>query len=87
MKCASIIIIFIFLLGILLLLSGTTSQRESYGGPVKVLRRIPKNECNTICENYFYDCLRSTRLTDYSLCESNLGACKAICTYSNFQLL
>ena len=53
----------------------------------KVLRRIPKTECNTVCENYFYDCLRHTRLTDYDLCEKKLEACKAICRYSNFQRL
>ena len=75
-----------FILGSLLLINGTT-QRESYGGPIKVIRRIPQNECNTICENYFNDCLRITRLTDYNLCESKLRACKAICKYSNFQRL
>ena len=87
MKCTILVVFFIILLGVLLLISGTTTQREPYGGPIKVIRRIPKNECITICENYFYDCLRKTRLTDYDLCESKLGACKAICKYSNFQRL
>ena len=86
MECTTLVVIFIFLLGALLLISGTTT-RESYGGPIKVIRRIPKNECITICENYFCDCLRKTRLTDYDLCESKLRACKAICKYSNFQRL
>ena len=87
MKCATIIILLVILLSALLLIMGTTSQRETYGGPIKVLRRIPKTECNTICDNYFYDCLNKTRLTDYDLCESKLRACKAICRYSNFQRL
>jgi hypothetical protein len=82
----TVIIIFtIFLLGAFLLLGGST--RETYGGPIKVLRRLPINECKTICDNYFYDCLRKTRLTDYDLCEKRQTACKAICTYSNFQRL
>lgn len=87
MKCATIIIFLIILLSAFLILSGTTSHREPYGGPIKVLRRIPKTECNTVCENYFYDCLRQTRLTDYDLCEKKLEACKSICRYSNFQRL
>ena len=80
-----IIICVIFLLSACLLLSGAT--REAYGGPITVIRRIPINECKTICDNYFYDCLRKTRMTDYDLCEKKRGACKAICTYSNFQRL
>jgi len=51
MKCATIIILFVILLSALLLIMGTTSQRETYGGPIKVLRRIPKTEFNTICDN------------------------------------
>ncbi len=86
MKNATIIIFLTILLGAFLMLSGTSS-RESYGGPIKVIRRIPKTECNTLCENSFYDCLNKTRLTDYDLCEKKLGACKAICRYSNFQRL
>ena len=87
MKGATIIVFFVILLSAFILIIGTTLQREPYGGPIKVIRRIPKTECNTICENYFYDCLNKTRLTDYDLCESKLNACKAICKYSNFQRL
>ena len=88
MKCTTITILLIFITGVLLLISGTTSKREGYGGPIKSgILRIPKTECNTICENHFYDCLDKTRLLNYNLCESNLQACKLVCKYSNFQRL
>ena len=80
-------ILFLLLLSGCLLAAGATSARESYGGPIKVLRRIPKTECETICDNHFYDCLRKTRMTDYDLCEKKAQACKAICRYTNFQRL
>ena len=59
--------------------------REHFGGPVKVLRRIPVTECELLCDNFFYSCLRATRLTDFDLCNKQKNACKLVCQYSNFQ--
>lgn len=67
-----------------LTLGGSSRPREHFGGPVKVLRRIPITECELLCDNFFYYCLRATRLTDFDLCETQKNACKMVCRYSNF---
>ncbi len=60
-------------------------EREAFGGPVKVLRRIPKTECRVLCDNWFFACLRGTRQTDSGRCESQRAACYSACRYSEFQ--
>ncbi len=70
-----------------LILPRAPASREHYGGPVKVIRRIPVTECRLLCDNHFVNCLRNTRLTDGDLCDKRREACYAICRYTDFDRL
>lgn len=63
---------------------------ENYGGPIKLLRRIPKNDCYNICGQYYTDCMApyyQGRYIDAGDCQRRRDSCIAVCNYSDFQRL
>jgi len=61
--------------------------RENYGGPIKKIRRIPKNTCYDICGQYYRDCMSRSWSTDAGLCDNRYRNCVAQCNYTDFHRL
>jgi hypothetical protein len=64
--------------------------RENYGGPIKRLRRIPKNDCYRICGQHYTACMApyyQGRLVDAEMCQRRRDNCISVCNYSDFQRL
>lgn len=78
-------IIVLLLIAILLILNN--KRIEGYGGPVKRIRRIPKNDCYGICKQYYNDCMRMYSHIDSNFCLTKLNNCIKSCYYSDFQRL
>lgn len=68
-------------------LLAASSSRESYGGPIRVLRRIPLTEAYAICDQYYAKCLTDTQYTDYDLCMRRRQNCRLQARYTNFHRL
>ena len=63
---------------------------EKYGGPVKKLRRIPKEDCYAICGQYYNHCMApyyQGRYIDAGACQRRRNNCIAVCNYSDFHRL
>ena len=85
---------FIFLLVIIVLIFvlwfSIPSSRENYGGKIKRIRRIPKENCYRICGQYYEDCIAphfQGRYIDFGDCQRRRDNCIAVCNYSDFQRL
>lgn len=66
-----------------------TNKHEGYGGPVKVIRRIPKNTCYALCESYYNQCVSDyarTQITGDD-CRRRYDACVIECNYTDYQRL
>ena len=83
----SVVAAIVFLLGVLLLAGAAANPREAYGGVIKVIRRIPADEANTICGMHFEKCLVDTGGTDFALCERRRENCRLQARYSYFHRL
>ena len=88
--CKNVIIIVVVIALIYVVWCLTYKKREHYGGPVKRIRRIPKETCYQICGQYYNDCMKphyEGRLIDAEACMGRRNACVATCNYSDFQRL
>jgi len=65
-------------------------NREGYGGPIKRIRRIPKEDCYAICGQYYNDCMAphyQGRYIDFGDCHRRRDNCISVCNYSDFHRL
>lgn len=65
-------------------------KSEGYGGPVKRIKNIPKNDCYSLCDQYYNDCISphfEGRYVDFSLCIRRKQACISNCNYTDFHRL
>nr|QBK86918.1 MAG: hypothetical protein LCMAC103_02560 [Marseillevirus LCMAC103] len=83
----SAVAVIVFLLGVILLVGAARARREKYGGPIKVIRRIPVDEANAICDMHFRKCLVDTGGVDFSLCARRRENCRLQARYSFFHRL
>ncbi len=61
-----------------------TSNKEPYGGPVKNIKRIPKNNCYNLCREYYIDCFRRFGHNDFGDCVNSYNNCISNCNYTSF---
>ena len=60
-------------------------KKEMYGGPVKVITKIPFDRCKNICTQYYKRCMVDFANADPGFCQERfLGACVNECYYSNY---
>ena len=81
------IALIIFVLFVLILAVCVWNKKyEKYGGPVKALRRIPRNRCYKLCENHYQNCMALHRNVDIqsSDCLERHDACLLDCSYNNY---
>lgn len=64
-----------------------SSKRENYGGPVKKLRRIPKNACYNICAQHYRGCMVQHGHIDAGTCSNRYNNCVSVCNYTDFHRL
>jgi len=62
-------------------------RREHYGGPVKMIRRIPLNACLENCAQYYRSCMADFRHVDASLCATRYRNCASVCRHTDFHTL
>jgi len=58
---------------------------EGYGGPIKNIKRIPKDTCYNLCDQYFNNCMRMNRYSEGSFfaCDRARESCISTCNYSS----
>lgn len=59
------------------------SKKENYG-PVKNLKRVPKNNCYEGCKQYYTGCMARYQYVDASDCWRRFDQCINACNYSDF---
>lgn len=80
-----IIVIFVFALFVIWLWN--KSRREKYGGPIKNIRRIPKNTCYNMCNQNYNECMGRYAYVDADYCSRWWTSCRATCQYTNYHRL
>lgn len=76
-----------FAIGFLITYLGTNKPLlEGYGGPIKVVKRIPKNNCYNICQQHYTRCMQMNRYSEGAAfaCGRARDNCISTCNYSNF---
>lgn len=58
-------------------------QKENYG-PLKVLKKVPKNNCYEGCKQYYTGCMARYQHIDASDCWRRFDNCVNACNYSDF---
>lgn len=77
--------IIIILIVVILLYYLLRENSENYGGPIKVIRDIPRNTCYHICQSNFHNCAKGVKNiglgeTD---CQQRYKDCLHTCVYKN----
>lgn len=60
---------------------------ENYGGAIKNIRRIPKNTCYALCDQYYHRMMQEFQYVDAGNCQRRYTNCIATCNYSDFHRL
>lgn len=84
------IIIFAGILLIILLIFLLFKRKNNIEnfGPVKTIRRIPKNDCYRLCGQYYMQCMGTVRgEIDADSCAIRRRNCIAECNYSDYHRL
>jgi len=79
--------ILVIILLIFLLFRRKNKKIENFG-PVKTIRRIPKNDCYRLCGQYYMQCMGTVRgEVDADGCAIRRRNCMAECNYSDYHRL
>lgn len=79
-----LILIIVVVIGVILLCK---PKIEGYGGPLKRIHRIPKNQCYALCGQTYRRCMEENQYINAGTCDSLYKNCVAVCNYSDFQRL
>lgn len=72
-----------FIFFVILFLFIFTINKENYGA-LKVLKRVPKNNCYDNCKQYYTGCMARYQYVDASDCWRRFDNCINACNYSDF---
>jgi len=84
MELLLIILMVILLVLFIVYLWNKSHTRENFGGPVKNIRRIPKNDCYGICNQYYNNCMAQYQYNDAGECKRRLDGCISQCNYTDY---
>lgn len=75
-------ILYFFTIGDRIKLYG--NSREYFGGPVKSLKRIPKNDCHGICRQIYTYRLANLSTADPGYAYNRYTSCVNTCNHNNY---